>query len=51
MRREDIKVHVTLTEGYERRFTEACLKVAQRREEKPKAAILKPPEPVRAAVV
>lgn len=29
---EDIKVTVTFTEGYQERFTAACLKVLERRE-------------------
>lgn len=34
MRKEpkEIKVKVTLTPGYEKRFTDACLKVIKRRE-------------------
>lgn len=31
MRKKDIKVQVTLTEGYQERFTAACVKVAMRR--------------------
>lgn len=30
---EDIKVKLILTDGYEQRFTEACLKQLRRREE------------------
>lgn len=34
----DVKVEVTLTEGYQKRFTEACLKQIFLREENQKAA-------------
>ena len=36
MKKPEIKVVVTLTEGYEERFTAACIKVAQRRVESTK---------------
>ena len=32
MKEKDIKVKVTYTEGYQKRFTEACLEVLKRRE-------------------
>lgn len=32
IKEEDIKVHVVFTEGYEKRFTEAFLKVYDRKE-------------------
>lgn len=36
MERKEIKVEVTYTEGYEKRFTEACLKqISKRSEETP----------------
>lgn len=34
MRPEDIKVEVKFTEGYQKRYTEACLKVIKQREER-----------------
>lgn len=40
-KKEDIKVKVIFTEGYEKRYTEACLKVLAAREKK---GILNPPE-------
>lgn len=30
---KEIKVQITLSEGYEERFTAACIKVAKKREE------------------
>lgn len=33
-KKEDIKVKVIFTEGYEKRYTEACLKVLAAREKK-----------------
>lgn len=38
--KEDIKVKVVFTEGYEKRYTEVCLKVLAAREKK---GILNPP--------
>lgn len=32
MKAEDIKVKVNFTEGYQKRFTEACLKQLEKRE-------------------
>lgn len=32
---KDIKVEVTFTEGYQKRFTEACLQVIEKRKYKP----------------
>mgnify|MGYP001042155144 CR=1 FL=1 len=32
MKQKDVKVKVEYTEGYEKRFTEACLKILKRRE-------------------
>lgn len=32
MKVKDIKVKVTYTEGYQKRFTEACLEVLKKRE-------------------
>lgn len=34
MKKEEIKVEVTYTDGYEKRFTEACLKYIRKRNEK-----------------
>lgn len=31
--KQDIKVKITLSEGYEERFTKACIKVARKRVE------------------
>ena len=45
MKNKNIKVRVILTEGYERRFTEACLKVAEKRQKAKEAAT--PPDPER----
>ena len=36
---KDIKVKVTFTEGYQRRFTEACLQVIEKRRYKPQQTI------------
>lgn len=33
MKKNEIKVEVTLTEGYEKRFTEACLQQLSRRDD------------------
>ena len=33
MRQQEVKVHLTLSEGYQERFTRACIKVAKRRTE------------------
>ena len=38
MKEKDIKVKVTYTEGYKKRFTEACLEVLKRRELKNRAS-------------
>lgn len=32
--KKEIKVQVTYSEGYQKRFTEACLKVIKKREQK-----------------
>lgn len=32
MKEQDIKVSVTFTDGYQKRYTEACLRQLQRRE-------------------
>lgn len=32
--KQDIKVKITLSEGYEERFTKACIQVARKRVEK-----------------
>lgn len=36
MKKREIKVEVTFTEGYEKRYTEACLKQIANRERKQK---------------
>ncbi len=33
MRQQEVKVQITLSEGYQERFTRACIKVAKRRME------------------
>ena len=33
MRQQEVKVQLTLSEGYQERFTRACIKVAKRRTE------------------
>ena len=38
MKQKEIKVQVTLTEGYEERFTKACCEAAVRRLEKKEEA-------------
>lgn len=37
--KKDIKVKITLSEGYAERFTAACLKVAEKKAEKEKAIV------------
>ena len=34
MRQQEVKVQLTLSEGYQERFTRACIKVAKRRMER-----------------
>lgn len=36
-KKEEIKIEVRYTEGYEKRFTEACLKQLRKRREKERA--------------
>ena len=43
MKNKEIKVKVTFTEGYEERFTKACLEVLLKREEKKKIEELAKP--------
>lgn len=38
MKKEDVKVKVTYTEGYQRRYTQACLEVLKKREITKKAS-------------
>ena len=47
MKKKEIKVEVIFTEGYKERFTQACIKVAKRREERKE---LQMPKKVPAAV-
>lgn len=43
---KDIKVEVTFTEGYQKRFTEACLEVLKKRKDRTQQTIRSPEKAV-----
>lgn len=48
--KKEVKVKITFTEGYEERFTKACIEVAQRRIERQEKAAFAEKEEKAAAV-